>query len=127
MKRCYFICSFNPIILLCSRIEPFLTFSIHPDSFLPLSMIVLVVASARLFASDPATFILSTIFPDKLAFSMALVFLEFSDVLFSVWPYQVSLAVHLIIQPFTCIFLLITPYVNSVSLDFIHLEFTLIN
>lgn len=58
---------------------------------------------------------------------MALVFLEFTDVLLTVGPNQMPLTVHFVIQPIAGVLLLVAPDVNSGALDFVHLEFSLVD
>jgi hypothetical protein len=58
-----------------------------------------VVALARLFATNPASFVLATIFPNELTLAVTFILLELSDILLAIGPHEVTLSVHFVVHP----------------------------
>jgi len=108
-------------------IEPALASSIDPDTFSFNSVLVEIVANARLFTSIPAAFVLAAILPNESAFAMTLIFLELTLILLTVRPDKMSISMHFIVKPLACVLFLVAPNVDAFALDLIHLELTLVH
>ena len=108
-------------------IEPALASSIDPDTFSFNSVLVEIVANARLFTSIPAAFVLAAILPNESTFTMTLIFLELTLILLAIRPDKMSVSMHFIVKPLACVLFLVAPNVDAFALNLIHLKFTLVH
>lgn len=108
-------------------IKPVLATAIDPVSLPANAVLVEIVADTGLLSTFPAALILTTITPDELSFTMALILQELANVLLAIRPDQVTVPMHFVILPLALEFLLVAPDVDSLTLDFVHLELTLVD